>query len=158
VFRAFSKRLILVKQMSHAKQLRRERVSMRRDRGPMHQEVGPMRKEVGSMRALIYYRAACPHCQAAMATLRWLCGTDPTHLTALDISETPALQPEAEALQQKNNPGPVRFTVPQIVLNGRYIGGNDALQAVLPDLRQMRQAMLARRLARNMLRGGVVRG
>jgi glutaredoxin 3 len=68
-------------------------------------------------RVLMYCTAACPYCQAAD---RLLARKGVTDIERVRVDLEPARRAE---MQQKSG----RYTVPQIWIDGRHVGGSDEL-------------------------------
>ena len=74
-------------------------------------------------RILIYSTASCPYCQAAD---RLLAGKGVSDIERVRVDLEPARRAE---MQQKSG----RYTVPQIWIGGRHVGGYSDLQALERD-------------------------
>ena len=75
-------------------------------------------------RIAVYSTPSCPHCRAAKTLLSVL----NIDFTTYDVQAFPDLLPKMTELSQG------KHTVPQIFFNGRYIGGNDSLQALHSEI------------------------
>lgn len=74
--------------------------------------------------AIILYRPSCPYCQIALKTLK-------TILPQKDIQVIDVTTKSNEFVHFMNtqtHSSKKTFSVPQIFLQGEYIGGNDELQ------------------------------
>lgn len=81
-------------------------------------------------RVVIYCTAACPYCQAADRLLERKGVSDIEHVR---VDLEPARRAE---MQQKSG----RYTVPQIWIDGRHVGGSDELHD-LDDAGQLDQLL-----------------
>lgn len=81
-------------------------------------------------RVVIYTTRYCPYCKGAKALLR----SKNVEFEEIDVTDHPAKRAEMERLSQ-------RWTVPQIFINGRPIGGYDDMNRL--DLNGMLDPLLA---------------
>ena len=79
---------------------------------------------------VIYTTRYCPYCKGAKALLR----SKNVEFEEIDVTDHPAKRAEMERLSQ-------RWTVPQIFINGRPIGGYDDMNRL--DLNGMLDPLLA---------------
>ncbi len=87
-------------------------------------------KHQSSAHVLIYSTAACPYCQAAD---RLLARKGVTGIERVRVDLEPGRRAE---MQQKSG----RYTVPQIWIGGRHVGGSDELHE-LEDTGQLDQLL-----------------
>jgi glutaredoxin 3 len=74
----------------------------------------PMEEKKEMARVVIYTTSYCPYCTGAKALLR----SKNVEFEEIDVTDHPAKRAEMEQLSQ-------RWTVPQIFIDGRPIGGYD---------------------------------
>jgi len=76
--------------------------------------------EVGKKGAVIFMKPGCPYCKEAIQTLEKIVDRDDIH--AVNVNDHASILANLAAKTG-------RRTVPNIFIRGRYLGGNDELQA-----------------------------
>jgi len=79
------------------------------------------------MRTVVYSKPMCPFCDKAKALLKKL----EVKFETIEVGKDISVQKLTEEFEANGMPAP--RSVPQIILNGKYIGGYDSLTKYVED-------------------------